>query len=436
LNIAHPTSESWHPKTLQDRESVFTELEAILASQHFCNSKRYPGLLRFIVESALAGKTELLKERTLGIEVFDRPPDYDTNADTVVRYTAGEVRKRLLLYYSELGHPSPIRISLPAGSYVPEFHRLYPKASESNDNAAPTVETFTPADAAVHGRADAHEPRRGLVPRSPEEVHHESPAATAPSTVATRGRSLLWSILIAAAVLVLLLGGWWKHRASASQSLLDSFWGPVVNGQQSLIICTGGSVFANNGYSGVQTANRDIDYPFVSLQSVSAAVQVSSALSRSGISMQLLSAPSTPLTELREHSVALLGAYNNQWTMHLQQSLRFYFKPGADEVILDRMHPEVQWRRDPALPYSGADDYAIVARYHDSTIGGWVVILAGLGRNGTEAAAQFVTSPRYLELLRHQVGTDFSNRNIEAVVKVSVIEGKSGAPSILTAYTW
>src|ERR1700691_2776015 len=105
---AHAIHETWHPQSKQDREAVLSELEAILASPHFCNSKRYPALLRFIVENSLAAKVELLKERTLGVEVFDRPHDYDTNTDTVVRYTAGEVRKRLLLYYSEQSHPSSL----------------------------------------------------------------------------------------------------------------------------------------------------------------------------------------------------------------------------------------------------------------------------------------------------------------------------------------
>ena len=38
-----------------------------------------------------------------------------------MRFTAGEVRKRLLLYYNERGRNSGIRISLPVGSYIPEF---------------------------------------------------------------------------------------------------------------------------------------------------------------------------------------------------------------------------------------------------------------------------------------------------------------------------
>src|ERR1035438_3617990 len=113
--------EGWHPQTPADHDAILRELREVLASPHFCNSKRYPALLQYIVENTLAGRSDLLKERTLGVEVFDRPPTYDTNADTVVRYTAGEVRKRLLLYYSEHGSVSNIRISLPAGSYVPEF---------------------------------------------------------------------------------------------------------------------------------------------------------------------------------------------------------------------------------------------------------------------------------------------------------------------------
>jgi hypothetical protein len=60
-----------------------------------------------------------------------------------------------------------------------------------------------------------------------------------------------------------------------------------------------------------------------------------------------------------------------------------------------------------------------------------VVVLAGLGRNGTEAAAQFATSPHYMQLLRDDIGRDFSNLNIEALLKVKVIDGKTGAPSIL-----
>jgi hypothetical protein len=66
-----------------------------------------------------------------------------------------------------------------------------------------------------------------------------------------------------------------------------------------------------------------------------------------------------------------------------------------------------------------------------------VIALAGVGRNGTEAATQFATTPRYMQLLRDQIGgADFANRNVEVVLKVNVIEGKTGAPSIQQVYVW
>src|SRR5262249_52390729 len=78
--------------------------------------------LRYVVERASENQLERLKERTLGIEVFARDPRYDTNQDPVVRTAAGEVRKRLAQYYLEPGHENEFRISLPAGSYIPEVH--------------------------------------------------------------------------------------------------------------------------------------------------------------------------------------------------------------------------------------------------------------------------------------------------------------------------
>src|SRR5581483_5928772 len=59
----------------------------------------------------------------IGIEVFGRSSSYDPSEDATVRVKAGEVRKRLGLYYAGEGLLNPLRIDLPAGTYVPEFRR-------------------------------------------------------------------------------------------------------------------------------------------------------------------------------------------------------------------------------------------------------------------------------------------------------------------------
>ena len=66
---------------------------------------------------------DLLKERTIGIDVFGRSTSYEPSDDATVRVKAGDVRKRLSIYYAEQGARDPVRIELPAGTYVPEFRR-------------------------------------------------------------------------------------------------------------------------------------------------------------------------------------------------------------------------------------------------------------------------------------------------------------------------
>ena len=125
---------AWHPKTASEKQLVSLQLERIVSDGRFTASKRYPCLLRYIVEQTLAGKEDDLKERTLGVEVFHRPPDYDTNADPVVRLCAAEVRKRLAQYYQATPHAGELRIDLNPGSYVPVFSQPAPDA--------PVVETI------------------------------------------------------------------------------------------------------------------------------------------------------------------------------------------------------------------------------------------------------------------------------------------------------
>lgn len=442
MNRAHATREAWHPQSKHDGEAILRELEAILASPHFCNSKRYPTLLRYIVENTLAGKLDLLKERTLGVEVFERPPTYDTNTDTVVRYSAGEVRKRLLLYYSEHGSPTGIRIFLPAGSYIAEFLHEPEGHLEADDETELGTTPLPHADAEAHAGIEEHGPRQTALVIGAIEAGHLAPGTAAiPAHLRPAGKGLWWaSLVLVAAVTGAAIAGWywWKPRPVQPQSAVDAFWAPVLRDQRTLIICTGSSVFAPQNYSGVETAGKDIDYTFVSMQIASAISQVSSTTEHFGTPTQLASAATASLLDLREHSIALLGGYNNQWTLRFVEPLRFHFVEGDGirEIIVDGTHPETRWERDISVPYSSADDYALMARFRDATIDGWVVVLAGLGRNGTEAAAQFATSPHYLQLLEDRLGGRFANRNIEAVLKVNVIDGKTGAPSLLAVHSW
>ena len=146
------------PRSDSERAAVRLQMERILSHDLFKHSRRYPVLFRYIVERTLDDVTDRLKERTLGIEVFGREADYDTNLDPVVRTTAGEIRKRIAQYYHEPGHAAEIRIDLPVGSYVPEFQ---PPAEP---------ETVVPTARPWHRRMAAATTAAGLIavcPRGP-----------------------------------------------------------------------------------------------------------------------------------------------------------------------------------------------------------------------------------------------------------------------------
>ena len=114
--IQEPVIENWTPSSELEKGAVQQQLERLLASPLFHSSKRYAQFLRFVVGRTLEGRGHDLKERILGIEVFDRPPDYDTNIDPIVRVTAAEIRKRIEQYYHDPKHGQEIRLFLPSGS--------------------------------------------------------------------------------------------------------------------------------------------------------------------------------------------------------------------------------------------------------------------------------------------------------------------------------
>ena len=105
-----------------DRQAA-TELEliSILESPSFRGSPRSAAFLRFVVEETLAGRHELLKERTIGAAVLGKSPAYDTGSDSGVRVRANDVRKRLAAHYERTMPRAGIRIEIPAGTYAPRF---------------------------------------------------------------------------------------------------------------------------------------------------------------------------------------------------------------------------------------------------------------------------------------------------------------------------
>src|SRR5262245_10493669 len=105
----------------QRDQAVRRELDTILSSQGFVQSKRLTEFLRFVVERHLDSKDDELKETFIAVEVFGRKADYDPKQDSIVRTEAGRLRSKLIEYYAREGRTDSVVIELPKGRYTPVF---------------------------------------------------------------------------------------------------------------------------------------------------------------------------------------------------------------------------------------------------------------------------------------------------------------------------
>jgi len=424
------------------RSALIAQLERLVGSKHFRNSKRYPIFLRFVVEQTLAGRVDILKERTLGISVFARPSDYDTNADPIVRVTAGEIRKRLAQYYQEPGHEYEIKIELPLGAYVPHFYSV---------SAAVQM-----PDASSLGLGSA-------VPEQQEPADHVSAAdralsdvpATSKVTDSPVRRRMLGFPTVAAICAVVLFGlltvGWAALRPRLSESALNLMWQPTIASPNPVLIIIGVHSLDSRGHeeqieshaSSTEGESKDmlasmVRSDMVPVSDIVSYSRFTDILTKHSRAYTTVGSADARLEQARNGPVVLIGGFDNLWTLRLTSKLRFRFqeRSPSDSDIVDSEHPGTAWRFDNLQKAMvNTQDYAIVASYFDSTIDQPVLIAAGIGKAGTQVAAEFLTNdPELQSWLKGSKLT--SRRNVELVLSTEILDGTAGPPHVVASAIW
>jgi hypothetical protein len=189
-------------------QAIRAELNRLLDSPAFRTSKRCREFLAYIVEHTVQGPSETLKERSIGMELFQLPPDFDTGQHTIVRVTASEVRKKLAQHYlAENGSYHAVRIDLPPGSYSAEFKWAAPSGEK-------TVHAATPPNRNEHGKPAESEWR--AVP-----VAHASQQADVPERLSWLTRTViacLAAVFVSSAVFFLWRGSPAKPDSVSAKS--------------------------------------------------------------------------------------------------------------------------------------------------------------------------------------------------------------------------
>lgn len=103
-------------------------LARVVGSSVFAQAEQLRAFLSYIVEAELAGRGSSLNEYLIGVEALGRPQGYSPMEDGIVRNRALSLRKRLSEYYESDGIDDPIQISVPKGGYRPAFKRAAAEA--------------------------------------------------------------------------------------------------------------------------------------------------------------------------------------------------------------------------------------------------------------------------------------------------------------------
>jgi hypothetical protein len=185
--------------SLVSEEQKRATIAAVLASESFARSEQLRAFLSFVCEMEIAGRAAELTEYLIGVKALGRPPDYSPLGDSSVRTRAYELRQRLTRFYSVENPDAPIRVELPKGSYVPDFH----------------LRTAVPAPALVS---------------LPLLAPHRSPFPTSAVVGFVAGVAV-------ASIAAFLLA--WRAESGGVDSALRQAWAPLVTKDAEVAICMG-----------------------------------------------------------------------------------------------------------------------------------------------------------------------------------------------------
>jgi hypothetical protein len=419
--LTEQAAESWTPSSEAEKAAVLQQLEKLLATSLFNSSKRYPSFLKLVVTRTLAGQTDQLKERILGIEIFGRTADYDTNTDPIVRVTAAEIRKRIEQYYQDPKHSQEIRLFLPAGSYAPQFAWPgRPAGLSAGTKELPIPARVTPLD---------------------------TPSSTVSVSPPTKQRFIASKRLAVAVALLTVLAAsavaWYAYRTN----ILKQFWQPFVRSSEPVLFC----IADQSQYSTIRLRDAAEPQRYITLNDsmvtiiiddVSPLVNVAGLLRTYDKTYRVLGETTTTLTDLRRGPSVFIGAFDNGWTLRLTGPLRFHFANDAAMTqfwIEDRANPgKHDWVLDRSVQQQTGTykDYAIVARLVDPNTDQYAVVAAGIGRGGTIAAGEFLVDEQRMEDMLKFVPSNWKRKNMEIVLETQVIEGRSGPPRVTAIHVW
>jgi hypothetical protein len=440
----------------------------IIESKPFKGSPRAEKFLRYVLDHALTGDFDSLKERVIGVKLFGRPPHYETGEDAIVRVTASDVRKRLAQYYnSKYGTTSKFHINLPAGSYLPDITRQPPEKQISLDTRelSPQPVVTPPSSATIQlDSVTAHQETANIsAPALPTDTKHLN---------ARIKHAWLYVGILFTVLTLALWGIVWVHvsrtKIAPAPSTSVPPWSVFFNSQHAVQLIasdpneaeiewlTGQQVsvsdYANRSY--IPQPNHltpemiricqivlrgdkasAIDAPIIA--NVAALAQANSA------KIEVHVARSIALSNLNtDDNLIFLGSpRSNPWSSLFSDQLdfRYGFNPTPHEEFILNVHPqqnELQQYVGTAAGWNTGQSYATIAFLRNPDHHGQVLLISGISAEGTEAAGALATDlPRLTTTLQKcGISPSVTLKHFELLLRINTMAGSPTRSDVIACH--
>lgn len=420
------------PSPEQKREA----LDEILHSQTFARADQLKSFLKYVCEMEFAGRGQELTEYLIGVEALGRPSNYSPGDDSAVRNRAFALRKKLQEYYEHEMPEASLRIELTKGSYCPHFYENR-RTTEANGKAALTISSAS--GKLVHS---------GI---------YETPGQDTSAASIKPGWRHRWLIAFASGVIltsIISLIVFWangKSETSETQSVISAIvaeaWSPILHSESEVIVSVanppnfsvhpetsaesslasptpfrdpGGRPMPKELYQWYRSR-----YPATNLQNLFltlttnatywgdslAAMTVLKTIFPSGAKTHLFPEKVITMPTLRKRNVILFGApeYSPAITHFLEKCplnlnyLEAIFESQSGSGPVNLYSVKRNNKNSPVLTYGLITVLPSESSSHRQHR---TIIFSGVNSAGTQAAAEFFTSPEHLADLKIRLQKD------------------------------
>jgi hypothetical protein len=393
-------------------EDIRAQVGRLVHSKTFETSEVHRRLLQYLAEKSISGEADRLKEYTIGLEAFGKPPTYDPKHDSIVRLQAGRLRQKLEAYYQAEAAGDAVRVSMPKGAFKLNFE---------------------PVAALEHAHGAPWNPRRIIVLLA---------AALAVATI--------WALVSTIALVRLRTQG--EVMADRWNPELESLWGPFLRTNRPLVVCLGTPLFVRfpdfglfrdpkvNDWQEIEKSER-----FTAVRKALGAKGIFASYAFTGAGEASAAFLLSQLLSPRKRTVLLTRSSILSWEQIVDDDVVFVGPPKfnpqlqaaalAQDIVIEpegirnnKPQPgEPVFLHDLLVPEkpSEGETHALISRTPGLSGVGELMVIAGNASSDTLAAAEWLTEPlRAGELVRHlRTPSGEIPRYFQAVLKVVFKQG-------------